>query len=325
MNEARLRESTIRTMAIIEKTLEITAEDPLVGQRVDKLIQQMTGLTRSQVTGLFDHDCVSINDLPAKEAGQRLATGDSVHLRYDNARRYHAKPPAHKNPGFVVVYEDRDLIVVNKPADMLTVPTPRGEGNTLVDRVHEYVRRVRGDRGAFIVHRLDRGVSGLLVFGKTREVAERIRDQFAAHKPERQYVAFVLGRLENLEGEFRSYLATDKSLNRFSTDDEEVGQLAITHYRVRRPLPGATMVDIWLETGRRNQIRVQFAEAGSPVLGDPRYGTDDERHTAWRYRRIALHAQSLAFDHPVTKEHMRFDSQLPAEMVGFLNAVGQKE
>lgn len=312
-------------MAIIEKKLLLNETDRWIGERADRLVQELTGLSRSQVTGLFDHDCVTINNLAAKETGQRLAAGDALSLRYDNARRYHPKPPAHKNPGFLVVYEDREVIVVNKPADLLTVPTPKGERNTLIDKVHEYVRRVRGGRGAFAVHRLDVGVSGLLVFGKTREVAERIRDQFAAHKPERQYVAFVLGKLEQREGTFRSFLATDKALNRFSTEDEEVGQLAITHYRLRRPLPGATMVDVWLETGRRNQIRVHFAEAGHPVLGDPRYGLEDERHTNWHHRRIALHAQTLAFEHPITGETLRFESQLPAEMVQFLNSLGQQE
>ena len=317
--ESLFRHPQNRSMAAVTKQVAVTAESPHVGGRADRLIQELTGVSRSQVTGLFDHDCVHINGSPAKEPGQPLAEGDVVFLKYDNARRYHPQPRP-RYMGFDVVFEDADLIVVIKPPELLTVPTPRGDANTLIDRVSEYVRKVRGGRGAFAVHRLDRGVSGLLVFGKRREISDRIRDQFEMHKPERRYVALVAGRVQQREGEFRSYLATDKALNRFSTDDEEVGQLAITHYRCFEDLPQATLVEVWLETGRRNQIRVHFAEAGHPVLGDPRYLPEEAKHRLWPYQRIALHAQTLAFDHPATGERLRFESQLPREMTEFLNA-----
>ena len=163
----------------------------------------------------------------------------------------------------------------------------------MLDRVSEYCRRT-GSRKAWPVHRLDRGVSGLLAFAKSAELSQKIRDQFAMHKPEREYATIVMGHVEEREGTFESYLATDKALNRFSTDDRSIGQLAITHYEVINYLKDATLVRVWLETGRRNQIRVHFSEAGHPILGDPRYSAELARHPLWKYRRIALHAAAGA-------------------------------
>ncbi len=306
-------------MPFITRQAVVDSASPHVGGRIDRLVQELVGGTRSHVTGLFDHDCVTFNGQPTHETGWRLAAGDRVEVRFEANRRYapRAKPRPHR--GFVVIHEDRELLVVDKAAELLTVPTDRGERYTLAERVGEYVRRSGGGRGVYPVHRLDRGVSGLLVFGKSPGIERLLRDQFAARKPERRYAAIVAGHLAAATGEFRSYLATDKALNRFSTEDREIGQLAVTHYRVLESLADTTLVEVWLETGRRNQIRVHFAEAGHPVLGDPRYEAAAARHRAWPHERIALHAQTLGLEHPVTGQRMLFESRLPAEMVTFIN------
>jgi len=305
-------------MPLATKSAILAADSPLVGQRIDRLVQEFCGLSRSQVTGLFDHGCVMHNGATATEPGEPLAAGDRVELRYDPNQRYHPKPKARRNLGFNIVFEDKHLIVVNKPADVLSVPTRRQETNTLVHKVEEYVRHVSKGRGAYSVHRLDRGVSGLLVFGKTPEIVRQLKDQFAASKPEREYVAIVAGRVQERQGTFESLLATDKDLNRFSTDDETIGQLAITHYRVIAHLDRATLVQVRLETGRRNQIRVHFAECGHPVLGDERYEPELAAHPHWPHRRLALHARLLGFIHPVTGQPLRLESPLPEEMARFL-------
>jgi 23S rRNA pseudouridine1911/1915/1917 synthase len=300
------------------KSAEVSAESPHVGQRIDRLVQELVGLSRSQVTGLFDHGCVTRNGAIETQPAERLAAGDQVQVRYDPSQRYHPKPKPRRNLGFEIVFEDKHLIVVDKPAGLLTVPTRREETNTLRHLVGEYLQHVSKARGAFPVHRLDRGVSGLLVIGKSPEITSQLKDQFAASKPEREYIAIVAGRLEQPHGTFESLLATDKDLNRFSTDNEEIGQLAITHYRVIAPLGGATLVQVRLETGRRNQIRVHFAEAGHPVLGDPRYQRERAAHPRWTYARLALHARLLGFAHPITGQALRFESELPAEMARFV-------
>jgi len=186
------------------------------------------------------------------------------------------------------------------------------------------VRHVAKGRGAFAVHRLDRGVSGLLVFGKTQDIVRQLKDQFAASKPEREYIAVVAARLKQKHGTFESLLATDKDLNRFSTEDESIGQLAITHYRVVADLDGATLVQVRLETGRRNQIRVHFAEAGHPVLGDPRYQPELAQHPHWQHNRMALHARLLGFEHPVSGQALKFECPLPTEMEQFVRHTSPK-
>lgn len=303
---------------LTRKSLKVAVGSADVGLRIDRAVQRLCGLPRAQVTALFDHDCVRLNDALCKAPGHRLEEGDRVVLCYDAHQRYHRKNKPRRHLGFEIIFEDRDLIVVLKPAELLTIPTRRGESNTLVHKVTAYVRHVGGGQKVFTAQRLDRGVSGLLVLGKSLEVAEALRDQFAMHKPEREYVALVAGELDDDQGTFESLLATDKNLKRFSTDDEQIGQRAVTHFRVTRRLGDATLVQVWLETGRRNQIRVHFADAGHPILGDPRYEPRLAAHRRWPHKRLALHARTLGFDHPVTGQHLRFTSPLPAEMERFV-------
>jgi 23S rRNA pseudouridine1911/1915/1917 synthase len=305
-------------MPQVKKSFAVAVNSPEIGGRVDRIVQLLCSLSRAQVTGLFDHQCVRLNGAVCSFPGQRVEAGDVVDLQYDPHQRYHARNKPRRNLGFEIVFEDPHLIVVIKPPELLTVPTIKGETTTLVDKVSEYVRHVSGGRQVFTAHRLDRGVSGLLVLGKSLEISQVIRDQFALHKPEREYAAIVAGRLTEAEGTFDTLLATDRDLNRYSTDDQEIGQRAITHFRVLQRWSDATLVRVWLETGRRNQIRVHFAEAGHPVLGDPRYEARLAAHPRWPHKRLALHARQLGFDHPVTHQHLRFTAPLPMEMERFM-------
>ena len=151
-----------------------------------------------------------------------------------------------------------------------------------------------------VVHRLDRGTSGLLVFAKNPRIASELRDQFRVRKAEREYAVLVAGTLEQQQGTFTTRLATTKGLQRYSLGPgqkggDQEGERAVTHFRVQQRLQGATWVTASLETGKRNQIRVHFAEAGHPVLGDERYRADLAHHPAWTAKRLALHAAVLGF------------------------------
>ncbi len=302
-------------MPLTKKSVLVDQDSRHLGRRMDRVVQSLTDmLPRAQVLGLFDHGCVLLNGATCAFPGQQASVGDQVEVRYDAKQIYHPRKQPRNNLGFEIVFEDRHLIVVNKPPELLTVPTIRGETNTLVAKVSEYVRHVSGGKQVFTAHRLDRGVSGLLVMGKSLEISQQIRDQFALHKPEREYTALVAGSVKKDKGTFNTLLATDKDLTRFSTDNEEIGQRAITHYEVVQRLKGFTQVKVRLETGRRNQIRVHFAEAGHPVIGDPRYEPKLAAHRRWPYKRLALHARRLAFEHPITGHEMRFESPLPVEI-----------
>jgi 23S rRNA pseudouridine1911/1915/1917 synthase len=302
---------------------------PFASARADRCVQEIAGGSRSHVTGLFDHDCVQLNGQIEIDPGRKLMPGDRLVVRFEQDRRYspRRRPEQKKHRGFSIVYEDNDVIVVDKSAELLTVPTEAREPHTLIYRVNEHVRHEGRGRGAFVVHRLDRGVSGLLVFGKTREMADAVQSQFSQRKPERNYDGFVAGRMVPAEGEFRSYLATGKNLTRFSTTDESEGELAVTHYQTvtrfaeRQQIPAVTHVQVQLETGRRNQIRVHFAEAGHPVVGDRRYRPALWKRVPWPHKRLALHASTLAFEQPSTGQLLRLTSPLPVEMRNFVKSI----
>jgi 23S rRNA pseudouridine1911/1915/1917 synthase len=312
------------------------AVGPDQGGRIDRIVQTLTSRSRAEVRGLFDHGCVRLNGEICPHAGALVAEGDLVVVRQDPRTRYRPKRPRPEEaappgaardsqPGrsrrgpFRLVFEDRELIVVDKAPGALTVPTDRGESNSLLDALGRLLHR-RGHRGRLsVVHRLDRGTSGLLVFGKNPRVARELIAQFRVHKADREYGALVAGRVSSDAGTFESRLGTTRSLRRYSVAAKKSGgERAVTHYRIEQRLADATYVRVTLETGKRNQIRVHFAEAGHPVLGDERYAVEAARHPAWRHKRLALHAMTLGFEHPRTRERLRFESPIPAEFESFL-------
>ncbi len=300
------------------QTLTSKVESTEVG-RCDLVVQRLTGLSRSRVRGLFECDHVQVNGRRCADAGRTLAEGDLVVVQYDPHHVPKAKKANWEDRTFSLVYEDDHLVVVDKAAGVLTIPTDHGEMNTLVDRVSLYISHSRRKRPAQLVHRLDREVSGLLVMGKHEAVAQRLIEQFKQRKPQRAYAAIVAGLVPTDSGTIETHLGTNKSLDRFSTRPSAHTELAITHFEVQRRLSDTTLLRVQLETGRRNQIRVHLAEQGHPVLGDPRYGKDRSGHPRWVRRRLALHAQTLGFDHPVTGKPMLFESPLPIAMSRFLN------
>jgi 23S rRNA pseudouridine1911/1915/1917 synthase len=289
--------------------------------RVDIVVQKMTGMTRKNVTQAMKVGRVVVNGEVVTDNWQRVEAGDKVELR-EPPSTLEKRQKLWQDSAFDIVYEDEHMIVVDKSAAILTVPVSEGQTNTLVHRISNYFSHgLKRRKLAYIVHRLDQGVSGLLVFGKTQEIADKLRDQFEARKPKRLYVAIVWGSPLLKKGTIRSYLATDAYLNRYSTDDESKGELAITHYEVQKVFksnPVTSLIHVRLETGRRNQIRIHMTEKGHPILGDPRYGKDRGAHPRWKARRLALHAASLAFTHPVTGKDLSFESELPSSMRRFI-------
>jgi 23S rRNA pseudouridine1911/1915/1917 synthase len=320
--------------------------------RIDRVVQSLTKLSRADIRGIFEHGCVSLDGKPCLDSGFFVKAKSRVSVTYDPHRRY-KENSQYQSRKFRIIHEDPYLLVVEKSAGVLTVPTLRREKENLAAALNIYLRRnPLAQSYASVVHRLDRDTSGLLVFGKNRNIAQKLKTQFESHKPLREYQAIVTGNLKNAKGTFRSYLATDEDFNQHSvptpekgrppyreggkpthhsggrsrhkTDDktsrEAAPKLAITHYEVIEFLQNATRVKVKLETGRRNQIRVHFSEAGHPVLGDLRYEPKLARHPGWKHPRLALHATKLGFIHPITGKHLFFESTAGIEFEQFLKS-----
>ncbi|WP_437203092.1 RluA family pseudouridine synthase [Planctomicrobium sp. SH664] len=302
-------------MAVQEIRHAVTPEQ---GGRLDQLVRELTGRSRSEIRGLVSQGCVKVNGRICSAAGSTVAPGDVVEIIHDPQTRYQEPTRPRDDPAFKLIYDDEYLLVVDKAPSVLTVPTDQGgRERTLLEAVDQMLRRSRQGRAA-PVHRLDRGTSGLLVFGKSEQIARELQDQFKVRKAEREYAAILSGNLQQAEGTITSRLGTTKRLQRYSVRPGEPGELAITHYRVAQQLQRATYVRVQLETGRRNQIRVHFAEQGHPVLGDQRYRVDISQHPRWRAKRLALHAATLGFEHPRTGELLKLEAPLPREFERFL-------
>ena len=215
-------------------------------------------------------------------------------------------PPAPAFPAALrLIHEDRAILVVDKPVGLLTIATESERERTVYRLLRDWEQARSGGR-VFVVHRLDRETSGVLVFARAVGVKDTLQEQFKARTPERVYVARVEGVVRPDAGTLQSRLVEDRSLRVRPTRDRRRGKAAISHYRVLERYRDATLVEIQLQTGRRGQIRAQLAALGHPIVGDREYGS---RHDP--LRRVCLHATRLGFDHPDGRRVV-FDSPPPA-------------
>ncbi len=206
-----------------------------------------------------------------------------------------------------VVHDDDDIVVADKPAGLLTIGTDRERHRTLYRRLFNSEQRRHPGGRVFVVHRLDRDASGLLVFAKSEKAKRVLQAQFHDRTASRTYHAVVHGSYPRDEDVLKSYLAENRALRMYVTADRRRGKLAITRVRVLRRASSATLLEVVLESGRKHQIRVHLAETGHPLLGDRRYGED----RAGPIGRLALHAVALEIEHPTTSKRMRFESRAP--------------
>jgi 23S rRNA pseudouridine1911/1915/1917 synthase len=224
-----------------------------------------------------------------------------------------------------VLAEDDDFLIVDKPAGLLSVPTAEHEKDTLLARTLDYLHHRFGRRPlAFVVHRLDKDTSGSVVFARNRPALHFLQDLFRRHAIEREYLALVEGTVAD-SGTFSADLvAKAGSARRGVARPGERGKWAVTRYRAMEKLAGATLVSVELETGRTHQIRLHFAAAGHPVLGDRVYGQGNRHSMLPEMRRQMLHARRLGFPHPRTGKPVRAESPLPEDFVSVLEALKRK-
>lgn len=216
-------------------------------------------------------------------------------------------PPKRYQPREVpILHEDRDILVVDKKSGLLTMGNENEKKNTAYFLLNNYVQKgnPKSKNRIYIVHRLDRGTSGVIVFAKNEKAKRFLQDEWAECK--KIYYAVVHGKLSEKEGMITSYLAENSVLKMYSVPDPKKGKLAITGFKVLKESAKFSLLEIELKTGRKNQIRVHFAEKGHPVAGDNKYGKKEKG-----IRRLALHAASLSIVHPFSQEKMTFQTELP--------------
>ncbi|HEX3747418.1 MAG TPA: RluA family pseudouridine synthase [Bryobacteraceae bacterium] len=226
------------------------------------------------------------------------------------------RPPAFKRE-IVILYEDDAVIAVDKPAGLPAVPIPGSEAPSALAILIAEMKRQR--QRALVVHRIDRFTSGALLFAKTSSARDVLVRQFLKHTPVRQYLAVVRGRVEERDAKLVHYLRRSGMFQQVSREQDPEAARAELSYTVEQPLRHATLVRVTLVTGLQNQIRVQLAAAGHPVIGDRKYRAEEAEES--RIARVALHAAYLEFIHPVTREKVIVESKLPGDMRSLITSL----
>ncbi len=276
--------------------------------RLDLAVSRRFGLSRRAAREAVREGRIDVEGITRDEPGEEVPAEATL--------SHHPSRPARRRvrTRLAVLYEDADLVVVEKPAGLLSVPTAEKEKDTLLSRVSLYLQhRYRRRPYVGVVHRLDRETSGALVFARTREALRLLQERFRGHQIEREYVAIVEGELP-ASGSFEAALAGDGTAVRRGIARPGVpGRRAVTRYRVLERLAGASLVAVELETGRTHQIRIHFAAAGHPVLGDRVYRPRDAPPPPLLADRQMLHARRLGIPHPATGGVVRVESPIPED------------
>jgi len=255
--------------------------------------------SRTTLRQMLQTGRVRVNGEIEKNARRELEEDDTIDV---------ADKAVHRNlpEGLAILHEDNDVIVVLKANGLLTVATERERETTAQAYLNVYLGQKKGEERIQVVHRLDRETSGVLVFAKNAYAREQLKEQFAAHTVDRVYIAIVEGEMDPEEGTFRSFLRERRDLKMESVDEHPDAKFAVTHYRTIETNGRYSMLEVTLETGRKNQIRAHVSEAGHPVVGDRMYGSEVNP-----IGRLGLHAKLLGFDHPVTCKHLVFTAPVP--------------
>jgi 23S rRNA pseudouridine1911/1915/1917 synthase len=291
------------------RTIEATAGD--AGRTVQRLIHEQLGVSNAEAKGLIASGCVTRNRRTVAKPDERVVPADRIEIAAEGGKNYRSVSTAPRGgEGWRVVHEDDDLIVVDKDAGVLTVPTEAQVGDSLEEMLlASYRKRGHKKPTLHVVHRIDRFTSGLVVFARHHPAAMDLRRQFKERTPERIYLAVAEGRVEPDRARLTHALGENpKSLKIHVVAKESEGRAASLRYRVIERYPHATLLEVTLETGRRNQIRVQLAAIGHPLVGDFSYG-----HPSPLIPRVALHAHRLAFTAPRGRKQHRFESPVPPD------------
>jgi 23S rRNA pseudouridine1911/1915/1917 synthase len=313
--------------------IRIVAPEQAAGQRSDRFLADASGtLSRTRVKALIEGGHATRDGAPLREPAEPVRAGAVYELAPPAPVPATPQPQAMALP---ILYEDDDLLVIDKPAGLVVHPAPGNEDGTLVNALLAHcgdrLPGIGGEKRPGIVHRLDRDTTGVMVVAKTEQALATLSAAFAARDLERSYLALAWGLLAPPSGSLNGAIGRDPRDRKRMAVVARGGKAALTHYRTQRVLAGAvSMVECRLATGRTHQIRVHLAHAGHPVVGDPVYlrrvpavarGLPEAaRRAMLDFPRQALHARTLGFVHPRTGRDMRFETPLPADFKHLLDA-----
>ena len=298
----------------MDKTVFIV-KDKDQGTRIDKYLSDVIeGKSRSFIQGLIEKDSIKVNGKIPK-SNYKLKALDEIEVILPEPEVLNVEA---ENIPIDIIYEDEDVVVVNKAQGMVVHPAPGNYNGTLVNALLYHCKNLSSINGVIrpgIVHRIDKDTSGVLVIAKNDEAHTFLSEQLKDHSMKREYYAIIEGRLKNDRG------TIDKSLGRSKKDRLKIGiveggKRAVTHYEVIERYNGYTLIKCVLETGRTHQIRVHMASIGFPLVGDPLYGFKRQK---FKVEGQVLHAKTLGFIHPRTKKYMEFTTDLPEYFTNILD------
>jgi 23S rRNA pseudouridine1911/1915/1917 synthase len=264
------------------------------------LIKQLPHKSRNNIKALLGYKQVFVDGKPVTKFNHPLTPGQIVEISSNRVS------PEQQFREYSIIYEDQHLIVIDKSAGLLSMATDSEKRATAFSLLSRHVKKQDPDNKIFIVHRLDRETSGLMIFAKSEEIKDRLQESWNDTILERTYVAVVEGMVEQQEGVITSYLWEDKNYTMHSSQIPGKGQKAVTNYSVVRQNESYSLLKVNLETGRKNQIRIHMQEIGHSVVGDKKYGA-----VSSPLKRLGLHAQRLSFIHPVSGNKMDFETKIP--------------
>lgn len=278
------------------------------GKLLDYAATHAAGYSRSKLKKLLERGLISVNGEVNTRYNWEVVPGDKISVS-EPSKKAESYPSKTISSKIEIIYEDDSIIVINKPSGLLSVATDKIKTRTADHELNEFLRRrdPSGKTRAFIAHRLDRNASGILLFAKSESIRDQLQQNWK--QIDKKYYAIVEGSPKKPFGTIKSFLTEDKFQRVFSGRPNPASKFSVTKYKVVKSGRERSLLEVTLETGRKNQIRVHLADLGHPIVGDEKYGA--KTNPAGR---MALHAFRLILEHPVTKEKKIFEAKLPAEL-----------
>lgn len=297
-----------------EKLYEFKVHKPL--PLMEYLMLKLPSLGRNKIKSILAHYQVLVDGMPVTRFDFELASEDVVTvLKYGKKEKGKGKEPF----DLPIIYEDEDFIVINKPSGLLSIASDKEREKTAYRMLNNYVRQKDPKSRIFILHRIDKDTSGVLVVCKNVKIRDALQKHWNERVMDRGYYAVVESAMDQPKGTFHTWLIENSTNLMFSSHKKGEGQEAITHYEVLEDNGTYSLLDVHIDTGRKNQIRVHLKEAGHPIIGDDKYGNGVNP-----LKRLGLHAYLLAFEHPLTKKKMVFKAPIPKEFLDLIHTKKKK-